>query len=135
MRHMKLPSTILSILVLVGITSCQSQPAPTATATRPPLAKSITFYSWVSYMPQSVLDAFEKEYGVKVNYEIYENQETAIQDLRDGKVYDVTVFDDQFIPTLKNDKLIAPLDHTNIPNMKNISANFRDLAYDPGNAY
>jgi len=33
------------------------------------------------------------------------------------------------------DGLLAAIDYGNVPNFKNISANFRDLAYDPHNAH
>jgi spermidine/putrescine transport system substrate-binding protein len=50
-------------------------------------------------------------------------------------VYDVVVFDSQFIPTLVGDNLLAQIDYRHVPNFKNISANFRNLAYDSDNQH
>jgi len=39
------------------------------------------------------------------------------------------------IPALIKDGLLAEIDFANVPNFKNITANFRDLAIDPGNRH
>lgn len=86
-------------------------------------------------MPQSVLDAFTEEYGVKVNYLVYESQEEAIENMEAGQIYDVVVMESRFVPSLMKTGMLAELQQQNLPNMKNLSANFRELAYDPGNHY
>jgi len=87
-------------------------------------------------MPQSVLDAFTEEYGVKVTYLTYESQQPeAIENMRAGEMYDVVVIDNDYIPSLLADGLLAEIDYRNVPNFDNISANFRNLAYDPSNKH
>jgi spermidine/putrescine transport system substrate-binding protein len=86
-------------------------------------------------MPQTILDAFSAEYGVKITYLTYESQDQAAADLKAGKVYDVVVMGSHLIPELVSDDLLVEIDYRNAPNFKNISANFRDLSYDPGNRY
>jgi spermidine/putrescine transport system substrate-binding protein len=81
------------------------------------------------------VDAFAREYGVKVNYLSYESQEDAITNLRAGQVYDVLVMESRDVPTLVREGLLAEINHGNVGNLKNIAANFRELAYDPGNRY
>ena len=104
-------------------------------ADKPSLARELVFYSWPDDLPQSVMDAFTNEYGVKVIYRNYESSEEALENLRSGNVYDVAVLDNPFIPELIEEGLLARLDHSNIPNFQYISANFRDLFFDPGNHY
>jgi spermidine/putrescine transport system substrate-binding protein len=99
------------------------------------LAKEIFFRDWEGDMPQSVLDAFTAEYGIKVNYIVYESQEEAIDDIKAGQTYDVVVMESRLVPQLVEQNLLAELDQHNLPNTKNLSANFRELAYDPGNRY
>jgi spermidine/putrescine transport system substrate-binding protein len=115
--------------------ACTATPTPNPTPTPIPLAKEITLYDWAEDTPRSVLAAFTAEYGVKVNYLAYESQEEAIANMQAGKVYDIVVMESRFIPQLVRENLLADLDQRNLPNSKNISANFRDLAYDPDNRY
>lgn len=124
---------LLGFGLLIGCGSQTASPPPTPKATA--LAGELVFYDWADDVPQSILDAFTQEYGVKVEYLVYESQEEAIENLRSGQRYDVVVMESRFIPTLGRAGLLAELDHHNLLNLKNISANFRDLIYDPGNRY
>jgi spermidine/putrescine transport system substrate-binding protein len=101
----------------------------------PTLAKELVFYNWVDDMPSSVLDTFTKEYGVKVNYITFESQEEAVENILKGKIYDVAVLENPFIPSMIAAKRLTEINFDHIPNFKNISANFRDLAIDPGNRH
>jgi spermidine/putrescine transport system substrate-binding protein len=127
---------IVSLLVLILLASCGSPtPIPIPTSTPVTLAPELVFYDWEEDMPQQVLDAFTQEYGVKIKYLVYESQEDAIATLRSGEAYDVVVMESRFIPLLAQEGLLEKLNQSNIPNLKNISANFRELAYDPHNDY
>ena len=105
-------------------------PTPT-----PPLAQELTLYDWTEDKIADVFDAFTQEYGVKVNYLAYESQEEAIQAMRAGQVFDVVVMENQFIPALIAEGRLAEIDYHHVPNFKNISPNFRNLAHDPENNY
>jgi spermidine/putrescine transport system substrate-binding protein len=120
-------------LVASLLTACDGS-SPSAPAP-PPLVRELTFYDWAGDMPQSVLDAFTREYGVKVNYPTYESVEEAVANLRAGRVYDVVVIESRAVPMLAKEGLLAEIHHHHLPNLKNLTANFRDLIYDPGNRY
>lgn len=126
---------LIASLVIFQFACHAAAPTGVSASTPIPLAKELIFYDWDGDMPQSVLDAFESEYNVRVTYLAYESQEEAIENLGDGLVYDVIVMESRFIPSLVDQGLLASLDRQNIPNLKNISANFRELAYDPDNSY
>ncbi len=123
-----------AVLVLGLLGACGDADTRTKSA-QPALARELVFYDWADDMPQSVLDAFEAEYGVKVGYPTYETTEEAVQNLRAGAVYDVVVVDNPFVPELVAEGLLAEIDQRNVPNFRNISANFRDLVFDPDNRY
>jgi spermidine/putrescine transport system substrate-binding protein len=125
---------LIATLTLFLLAACGSQTQP-LTSIPTSLAKEITVYNWEGDIPQSVLDAFTKETNIKVNYEAYESQEEAIANIRAGQVYDVVTMENRFIPLLVNEGLLAEINYRNISNFKNISPNFRDLRYDPGNRY
>jgi spermidine/putrescine transport system substrate-binding protein len=131
---------ILSRILIIGLTmtllaACGTPTPPPATPTANPLAQEIIFYSWAEDVRQSVLDMFTEEYGVKVKYVGYESQEEAIANIQAGQIYDVVLMESRFIPQLEKGNLLAELDQRNLSNSKNLSPNFRDLAYDPGNSY
>jgi spermidine/putrescine transport system substrate-binding protein len=106
-----------------------------STPTSIPLAKELVYYGWGDDIPQPVLDEFLKEYGVKVNCLAYDSQEEAIATIKAGEIYDVVLLESRFIPLLIKAGMLYELDHSIIQNTKNISANFRELAYDPNNRY
>jgi len=121
-------------LTLVVLTAC-SGPEALPTATAPALDRELVFYDWADDMPQSVLDAFTAEFGVEVTYETYESSEEAVENIELGHVYDVVVNDNDAIPWMVHNGLLAEIDFRNVPNFRNISPNFRDLTYDPGNEH
>lgn len=128
-------ATGLSVAVGLLLMACNAASPPPATPTPPQLADELIFYDWDGDMPQSVLDAFTEKFGVKVNYPVYESQEEAIEHIRAGQEYDVVVIESRFVGLLARDNLLAEINYQHVPNFKNISPNFRDLAYDPGNKY
>lgn len=133
---LKLLAATLSFTgLLLMLRGCSPAAATPPTATPPALAETLIFYDWEEDMPQVVLDAFTAEFGVEVIYPTYELQTEAMANIRTGEQYDVVVFDNDRIPDLIAEGLLAEIDYRHLPNFKNISANFRDLAYDPGNKY
>lgn len=101
----------------------------------PPLPNKLILYSWVDYMPQSVMDAFTEEYGITFEYIAYETEEEVVENIQAGNDYDLVLLNPEFIPQMVEEDLLKPLDYRNIPNFKYVSANFRDLVFDPGNTY
>jgi len=123
------------LLALALLAACNGPIPRSPTPEQPPLAEELLFYDWIEDMPQSVLDAFGAEYGVRVVYLTYEAQEEVVEEMRAGAVYDVVVLDNRFLPALIGDGLLAEIDYRNVPNFRNISANFRDMACDPSNTH
>ena len=119
-------------VAMILVTACSASAGENTTPT--PVTE-LTLYNWIDYLPQSVMDTFTEEYGITINYVYYETQEEAVQNIRAGKNYDLVVLPPELIPGLYNEGLLAPIDYSNVLNFKNVSPNFRDLAFDPGNKY
>lgn len=117
----------LCLLLLTLVACSTSAPAP--------VADRLVIAGWAGYMPQAILDAFQAETGVTVEYRIYETQPATIEHMRAGTDYDLVVMGSYFVPQLIKDGLLAPIDYRQIPNFRYISASFRDLSYDPGGKY
>jgi len=121
------------VSILCLLTACD--PPDSRVQSSPTYARELVVYNWVDDMPGSVLDAFTREFGVKIKSVTFESQEEAVENIRNGKVYDVAVIENPFVPGLVAANRLAEIDFRQVPNFRNISANFRDLATDPGNRY
>ena len=126
--------SMVGLAILSLLAACQST-ATIATPIAPHTGETVVYCAWPSYMPQAVLDAFAAESGIKVDYQPYHSQEEGIAQMKAGKTCDVVVIDNELIPSLLADGMLAEIDYHHVANFKNISANFRDLAYDPGNKH
>lgn len=133
--HARIWQRLLCGCLAIGLLSACGDAEPPAKPAPPTLAKKLVLYNWAEDMPQSVLDAFTQEYGVQVNTLTFGSQEEAVETIRRGQSYDVVVLENDQIPALVAAKRLAEIDFRQVPNFKNISANFRDLASDPGNRH
>lgn len=132
-HHFAVKFLILIASLFVGMVSgCTPQDS---VSTQPAARQNLVLYSWAQYLPQPVLDAFTAEYGVTVDYQTYGSMEEAVAELRGGKPCDIVVLESNNIKPLAAEGLLAEINFQNVPNFKNISPNFRDLALDPANRY
>lgn len=132
--RLRVAQTLGVVWVISWVVAC-GRATPSPTSTPPPLAESLVFYNWADYLPPSVLDAFTAEYGVQITYLTYDTMDEAVQNIKAGKAFDVAVVEHDLIPQLVAAGRVAPLDHSHLPNLKNISPGFRDLTFDPGDTY
>ncbi|ENK1243673.1 extracellular solute-binding protein [Clostridium botulinum] len=96
----------------------------------------LNIFNWSEFLPQSVVEQFEKEYNVKVNYSTFSSNEEMLAKLMGGNVpYDLVVTSDYAIEIMTKQKLVQPIDKNNVPNLSNIDKNVLDLAFDPKNTY
>ena len=113
--------------------------APTATPEPTPVPtpeKQLNIYNWDAYIGETTRQDFEKKYGIKVNYDKFPDASTQITKIRsDGKGggYDLTYPASTDVAPLARDGVIAALDLSLIPNIKNLGPAWQDPAYDPGN--
>ena len=101
-------------------------------------AEELRIFIWSEYMDEISMPAeFEKLTGIQVRLNFYESNEEMMAKLQAGGVgqYDIVVPSDFIMPSLINLKLLQPLDHGLIPNLKNMGAKFRTMSFDPGNRY
>ncbi|USG67627.1 spermidine/putrescine ABC transporter substrate-binding protein [Brevibacillus ruminantium] len=145
------PLVLLLLLtaLLTGVTACSTATSPSAqnpgpgvttakgeTSPQPKLAKSLNLFIWSEYIPTSVLEAFEKEYGVKVNISTYSSNEEMFAKLAvHSSGYDLAVASDYMIDLMRKQDLMEKLDYENISNIKNIGPEFLKRAADPDGAF
>ncbi|MDY0275396.1 MAG: extracellular solute-binding protein [Desulfomicrobium sp.] len=94
-------------------------------------------YNWSEYMPDSVLDDFRKETGIKVVMSTYDSNAALYAKIKmvDGKGYDLIVPSTDYVSRMHQEGLLRPLDKDLLPNLANIDPHLLDQAFDPGNVY
>jgi spermidine/putrescine transport system substrate-binding protein len=100
--------------------------------------KVLRIFTWSEYMDErKMAAAFKTATGITAKIDVYENNEDMLAKLQAGGIsqYDIIVPSDYIMSTLLSQKLIQPLDHGKIPNLKNVMAMFRNTPYDPGLKY
>ena len=96
----------------------------------------VNFFNWSSYIAKDTLPRFTRETAIKVNYEVYADEEEMFSKLRAGAPgYDLAVGTDYMIPRMKDFNMIDPIPPGILANAGNIDPLFRDTPYDPDNAY
>lgn len=97
---------------------------------------TLNLFCWTEYVPQSVIDKFTAETGIKVAMENYSsNEEMLAKLLAGGGDYDLIQPSEYTVEAMIKENLLEPLDHAKIPNLKNLAPEFRNLAFDPGNKF
>ena len=107
-------------------------PAPVAAApAAPPVPagpvlddeKVLNIYNWPDYIPEGMIANFEKETGIKVNYDTFETNEALHAKLVAGNTgYDIVVPGTVFAKGQIEGGLLQPLKKDQIPNLANMDA-------------
>ncbi len=124
-----------------GSAAATATPAPTPTPQPTPVPTpegQLHVYNWDYYIGETTKQDFEKKYGIKVTYDKFPDASTQTTKIRsDGKGggYDLTYPASTDIGPLARDGVIAPLDHSLIPNLKNLGPTWQNPTYDPGNKF
>jgi spermidine/putrescine transport system substrate-binding protein len=101
-------------------------------ASVPRAAEEVNLFAWTEYVPQSVLDGFTSETGIKVNYETFSSGEEMMAKLLSGaSSYDVVQPPDYIAEALIKAGLLRELDLRKIPHIGNILPEFLHLPDDP----
>jgi putrescine transport system substrate-binding protein len=100
--------------------------------------KVLNIYNWFDYIDASVISAFEKEYGLKVNYDVYDTNDVLETKLLAGRTgYDIVVPSAPFLQRQIQAGVYQKLDKALLPNLGNLDASLNRAVEvnDPGNQY
>ncbi len=101
-------------------------------------SKVLNVYNWSDYIAEDTIRNFEKETGIKVNYDNYDSNEVLMAKLVAGNTgYDVVVPGSHFAKTQIEGGLLQKLDRSKLTHWGNLDpALLKALAsVDPGNQY
>ena len=98
--------------------------------------KKVNFYNWDTYIGETTLEDFTKATGIEVQYDLYADNDELFAKLKAGNPgYDVIVPTNDYVERMIEAGMLMELDHSKIPNIKNIDPVFMEAVYDPGRRY
>ena len=127
--------TLLLAVILMLILSCDKKGNDKTTS------KELNIYTWTYFIPQKVIDDFQKETGIKVNLSYYDSNDVMMTKLMSGaKGFDIISPSTDYVDILIKTGLIEKLDKTKLTNIYNnldTSLRLDELSkiYDPGLEY
>jgi spermidine/putrescine-binding protein len=118
-----------------GGSGASSSATPNSLANKP-IESSLLMSNWVDYVDPKDLKSYTKEFGPTVKLEGYGSNDELIAKLSaGGSSYDIVVPSASYVPECIQKGLLMALDHSLIPNLKNLEPAFQQTNYDPGNKY
>lgn len=104
---------------------------------------TINVFNWGEYISDTYEDGmldvnaeFEKLTGIKVNYVTYESNEDMYPKIKNGGAsYDIVIPSDYMIQRMIAENMLLKVDTSSIPNYHYISDEYRNMYYDPDNAF
>lgn len=97
----------------------------------------VNVLNWSSYIPDEVIQNFEKEYNIKVNYGTYSSNEELLAKVSSSKegTYDVLFPSDYMVELMIQKNMLLPIDKSKLKNFRNINQVFLNQEYDIYNTY
>ncbi|HTV79342.1 MAG TPA: polyamine ABC transporter substrate-binding protein [Steroidobacteraceae bacterium] len=123
-------TTIAGCALLACLAACSGPPA----ANEPVL----NVYNWSDYIAPGVIDDFQREYHVKVNYDVFDSNEVLETKMLMGHSnFDVVVPSGPFLQRQVRAGVYQRLDKALLPNLKYVDPEVarESAVYNPGNEY
>ena len=148
MTRRKLSIFACALVAAMALSACgkkEELPAPAAAPAGAPAAvavnteeKVLNIYNWPDYIAKDMVVNFEKETGIKVNYQTFENNEALHAKLVAGNTgYDIVVPGAVFAKPQIDGGLLAKLDKSKVSHYANLDPAIMEklVMIDPGNDY
>ena len=135
MRSIYKPFNIAKLVV--GLVAAAAMMTTTGVATAQD-SKVLNIYNWSDYISPDLIKNFEKETGIKVRYDNFDNNEILHAKLVAGKTgYDIVVPSSNWASLQIQGGIFQKLDKSKLPNLKNLDPEIQAqlTAVDPGNAH
>ncbi len=100
--------------------------------------RELNVLNWGEYIDPELIEEFEEQTGIKVNYiELTSNEEMLIKLRSSDSNYDLCFPSDYIIEQMIREDMLLPLDYAKIPNAVNIDPEIKEITngFDPGNKY
>ena len=96
----------------------------------------VNVYNWEDYIDESVLQMFEEETGIKVNYMCFTtNEDMMVQVEANPGAFDVCFPSEYMVERMLRKDMLAEIDYSQVPNAKYVLESLRNPTYDANNAH
>ncbi len=120
---------LIAVLTIIGtFAGCGKKDSP----------NTLTVLNYGKYLEPKILDQFEKETGIKVEYEEYITPENMYTKFKAGAIdYDLICTSDYMIEKLIQENEVAEMDFDKIPLSENLDPSYYNFSksFDPENKY
>lgn len=99
--------------------------------------QEVNVFIWANWVSPRVVEAFEKETGIKVNLTTYDSNETLYAKFKAAKNpgYDVIAPSSYYVQRFAQAGMLEKISHKQLKSFANLDKHFLNKAYDPGNIY
>jgi spermidine/putrescine transport system substrate-binding protein len=99
--------------------------------------KILNVYVWSEYVPDHIIQQFERETGIRINHSTYLNNESLYAKLEGNPEapYDIIMPSSYFINRMRTHGLIQPIDLRKITNKRHLNPLLLGREHDPDNQY
>jgi spermidine/putrescine transport system substrate-binding protein len=121
MNRRQFISTTTAALAATSIPSCNSSSGK----------KKLTVFTWADYLSEEAKAGFEKAHSCTVVIDTFDSNEAMLAKLESGASgYDILVPSSYAVQALRRKKMLMPLDHSKLKNLKNVDADYLAKAAD-----
>jgi spermidine/putrescine transport system substrate-binding protein len=118
---MKIRSLILLSLILCCVPMGCGRKTP-----------ELKIYTWADYFKPELLQRFEREHGCKIIIDTFESNESMYAKIKAGATgYDLLTPSSYFVKIMNSQGYLQTLDHSQLPNLKHVDADYLKIAMDP----
>ena len=98
----------------------------------------VNFYNWAGYIPNSVLQEFTHETGIKVNFSVFDSNNelfTKLAASNNHSGYDVIVPSSNYVDRMRRQGILERINKSRLSHFKNLNKQLLNKPYDPNNHY
>ena len=127
--------TALTIVLTMGLfTGCSDKKT---SSNKQSGEDTLNIYTWTEYIPDSVIEKFEDETGIKVNHTTFSSNEDMLAKVKSENegAFDIIQPSDYMVEQMASQGMLEEIDVTKLSNFDNIGDEYKDPEYDPENKY
>ncbi len=98
---------------------------------------TLNLFIWTEYIPDSVIEGFEKETGIDVQMQTFSSNEEMLAKVQGSNpgAYDIVVPSDYMVENMISQDILLEMDESQLTNLGNLDPAYLNPSYDPESKY